>query len=48
MSALPPKADIVQRGSHVRFVPKADSSDRSRRSYQLASTAICSWQDEMK
>jgi hypothetical protein len=25
MSALPPKADMVQRGRDVRFVPKADS-----------------------
>jgi hypothetical protein len=24
MSALPPKADIVERERHVRFVPKAD------------------------
>jgi hypothetical protein len=24
MSALPPKADIVQHGGDVRFVPKAD------------------------
>jgi hypothetical protein len=24
MSALPPKADMVQRDRHVRFVPKAD------------------------
>jgi hypothetical protein len=24
MSALPPKADIVQHGGNVRFVPKAD------------------------
>jgi hypothetical protein len=24
MSALPPKADIVQHGANVRFVPKAD------------------------
>jgi hypothetical protein len=24
MSALPPKADIVGRNGHVRFVPKAD------------------------
>jgi len=24
MSALPPKADMVQRGRDVRFVPKAD------------------------
>ena len=25
MSALPPKADIVQHGGNVRFVPTADS-----------------------
>ena len=25
MSALPPKADIIQDDGHVRFVPKADS-----------------------
>jgi hypothetical protein len=24
MSVLPPKADIVERDRHVRFVPKAD------------------------
>jgi hypothetical protein len=24
MSALPPKADMVQHDRHVRFVPKAD------------------------
>jgi hypothetical protein len=24
MSALPPKADMVHRGSNVRFVPEAD------------------------
>jgi hypothetical protein len=24
MSAIPPKADIDERGCHVRFVPKAD------------------------
>jgi hypothetical protein len=24
MSALPPKADIVERDRHVRFVPRAD------------------------
>jgi hypothetical protein len=27
MSALPPKADMVQRSCDVRFVPKADISD---------------------
>jgi hypothetical protein len=27
-SALPPKADIVQRGGNVRFVPKADMTGR--------------------
>jgi hypothetical protein len=31
MSALPPKADIVQHGYNVRFVPKAD----------MATVAIC-------
>ena len=31
MSGLPPKADIVQHGGNVRFVPKAEVSDsRSR------------------
>jgi hypothetical protein len=29
MSALPPKADIAQRGSGVRYVPIADISGRS-------------------
>jgi hypothetical protein len=28
MSALPPKADIVERDCHVRFVPKADIAHR--------------------
>jgi hypothetical protein len=29
MSALPPKADIVEHDRHVRFVPKADiATDR--------------------
>ena len=28
MSALPPKADIAERGDHVRFVPKADIGAR--------------------
>ena len=29
MSALPPKADMVQRGRDVRFVPKADMEQLS-------------------
>jgi hypothetical protein len=36
MSALPPKADIVQHGGDVRFVPKSDilryTRPRNRRS----------------
>jgi hypothetical protein len=32
MSALPPKADIDQHGSDVRFVPKADIVHRSKKS----------------
>ena len=31
MSALPPKADIFRGGAHVRFVPKADIRELSRR-----------------
>jgi len=31
MSALPPKADIVQHGSNVGFVPEADICKRSNR-----------------
>jgi hypothetical protein len=31
MSALPPKADIVERQWHVRFVPKADSCTAAKR-----------------
>jgi hypothetical protein len=31
MSALPPKADIVQHGGNVRFVPKADSAPQQKR-----------------
>jgi hypothetical protein len=27
MSALPPKADIAERGCHVRYVPKADIAE---------------------
>jgi len=30
MSALPPKADIVQHGGNVRFVPKADIANAIR------------------
>jgi hypothetical protein len=32
LSALPPKADIVQHGRDVRFVPKADSCSAAKRS----------------
>jgi hypothetical protein len=32
MSALPPKADIVERDRHVRFVPKADILRCSKKS----------------
>jgi hypothetical protein len=32
MSALPPKADMVQHGCDVRFVPKADSCTSAKRS----------------
>jgi hypothetical protein len=31
MSALPPKADMDQRGWDVRFVPKADIMQRSKK-----------------
>jgi len=31
MSALPPKADIVEHDCHVRFVPKADSCSATKR-----------------
>jgi len=31
MSALLPKADIVERECHVRFVPKADSCTAAKR-----------------
>jgi hypothetical protein len=30
MSAIPPKADIAERGCHVRFVPKADIAQCSK------------------
>ena len=33
MSALPPKADIVQHGANVRFVPKADIRELQHRSF---------------
>jgi len=40
MSALPPKADMVQRSRDVRFVPKTDILQRSKRVLfdQLVST----------
>jgi hypothetical protein len=30
VSALPPKADIAERDRHVRFVPEAEVSNRSK------------------
>jgi hypothetical protein len=39
MSALPPKADIVQHGGNVRFVPKADSCTAAKRCYSITSSA---------
>jgi hypothetical protein len=37
MSAFPPKADIVQRGGNVRFVPKAAVSKCSKNPLSKAS-----------
>jgi hypothetical protein len=37
MSTLPPKADIVERDRHVRFVPKAVVSRCSKNSLSKAS-----------
>jgi hypothetical protein len=43
MSALPPKADMAQDGGNVRFVPKADVSDRSKAArYSITSSAVAS------
>jgi len=39
MSALPPKADITERGRHVRFVPKADICAAANSRYSIASSA---------
>lgn len=40
MSALPPKADIDHDGGNVRFVPKADVSNRSKKClYSITSSA---------
>ena len=40
MSALPPKADIVQHGGNVRFVPKADSRTATRNCYSNTLSAM--------
>jgi hypothetical protein len=41
MSALPPKADIVEGDRHVRFVPKADVSNRSKAdSYSITLSVV--------
>jgi hypothetical protein len=42
MSALPPKADMVQHGGNVRFVPKADIGSRSQHAPACAPSAFCS------
>jgi hypothetical protein len=43
MSALPLKADMVQHDRDVRFVPKADVSNRSKAgSYSITSSAVLS------
>jgi hypothetical protein len=40
MSALPPKANMVQRGRHVRFVPEADILHCGKeRRYSITSSA---------
>jgi hypothetical protein len=38
MSAFPPKADIVERDRHVRFVPEADMGT----AYLITSSALAS------
>jgi hypothetical protein len=40
MSALPPKADMDQRGRDVRFVPKADIIRSPRRHGQAAAVKL--------
>src|SRR6516165_12161461 len=43
MSALPPKADIAERGCHVRFVPKADILHCGKECrYSIISSAVAS------
>jgi len=42
MSALPPIADIRTQPRDVRFVPKADVSSCSKRSYSITSSAATS------
>jgi hypothetical protein len=52
MSALPPKADMVQHDSDVRFVPKAGIRDNVecerktalRRSLKGPSSTACGWE----
>ena len=46
MSALPPKADIAEGDWYVRFVPKADVSNRSKN--QLFDHLICAGDHESK
>jgi hypothetical protein len=42
MSALPPKADIRQRGRYVRFVPEADIGQAQLAGYSMTSSARAS------
>jgi hypothetical protein len=49
MSALPPKADIVQCARRVHFVPKADVSNRSKAaSYSITSSTVASSDDDLR
>jgi hypothetical protein len=45
MSALASKADIDRRGGHVRFVPEAAVSNRSKKLYYSITSSICASSD---
>jgi hypothetical protein len=40
LSALPPKADIGSAHWDVRFVPKADITQSSKKAYSITSSAV--------